>query len=46
MNKNESREDCIAAIKECIGDDLERSEIIDKMVNDYPGIHRSTFYTY
>ena len=46
MNKNESREDCIAAIKECIGDDLERSEIIDKMVNDYPGVHRSTFYTY
>ena len=44
-NKNESRDDCIAAIKECIGDDLERSEIIDKMVNDYPGVHKSTFYT-
>ena len=45
-NKNESRDDCIAEIKECIGDDLERSEIIDKMVNDYPGVHKSTFYTY
>ena len=45
-NKNKSREDCITAIKECIKDDLERSEIIDKMVNDYPGVHKSTFYTY
>ena len=45
-NKNKSKEDCITAIKECIKDDLERSEIIDKMVNDYPGVHKSTFYTY
>ena len=45
-NKNASRDDCSAAIKECIGDDLERSEIIEKMVIDYQGVHRSTFYTY
>ena len=29
-NKNESREDCIAAIKECIKDDLQKPEIIKK----------------
>ena len=46
MNKNESREDCIAAIKECIKDDLHKPEIIKKMIDDYPGVHRSTFYKY
>ena len=45
-NKNESRDDCISAIKECIKDDLQKPEIIKKMINDYPGVHRSTFYTY
>ena len=45
-NKNKSREDCITAIKECIKDDLEKSEIIKKMIDDYPGVHRSTIYTY
>ena len=46
MNKNESREDCISAIKECIKDDLEKPEIIKKMIDDYPGVHKSTFYKY
>jgi hypothetical protein len=42
-NKNESRDDCIAAIKECIKDDLQKPEIIKKMIDDYPGIHKSTY---
>ena len=42
-NKNKSREDCITAIKECIKDDLQKPEIIKKMINDYPGVHKSTF---
>ena len=46
MNKNESREDCITAIKECIKDDLQKPEIIKKMINDYPSVHKSTFYKY
>ncbi len=45
-NKNKSREDCITAIKECIKDDLQKPEIIKKMIDDYPGVHKSTFYTY
>ena len=46
MNKNESREDCISAIKECIKDDLHKPEIIKKMIDDYPNVHKSTFYKY
>ncbi len=46
MNKNESREDCISAIKEFIKDDLHKSEIIKKMIDDYPNVHKSTFYKY
>ena len=45
-NKNESRDDCITAIKECIKDDLQKPEIIKKMIDDYPGVHKSTFYKY
>ena len=45
-NKNKSRDDCIAAIKECIKDDLQKPEIIKKMIDDYPGVHKSTFYLY
>jgi len=46
MNKNKSRDDCITAIKECIKDDLHKPEIIKKMINDYPNVHKSTFYKY
>jgi len=45
-NKNPSRDDCISAIKECIKDDLQKPEIIKKMINDYPSVHKSTIYTY
>ena len=45
-NKNSCRDDCITAIKECIKDDLQRPEIIKKMIIDYPTVNKSTFYTY